>query len=196
LDRYGGGTTWTRQNTISLSESFGFAMVVTSKDAPIVAYRNGLSNRIYVSTLDAGGNWVAVGNLTTPSSTTPPKLAIAPDDRLYLMIGETDNYSLFSYANGTWSQFANGPGGVSEADLAVDAAGNPYVAYINSGTEDALTVLGYLSGQWLNVGTAYRSALAVAMDSPALAVSPNGVPHVGFNRRSNQKNAIRTSFEP
>lgn len=191
------GSTWTHVGD-SIGPGAGvmqhMELVVNSSGKPIVAYTDGNSTR--ASTLDAGNHWIDFGSGSDISTTAQTlSMAITSANKVYLLIVESGNYRIIVSNNGgAWQPFATGPGGVADAVLAVDASGNPYVAYFNT-AGNLLYVTGYLSGSWQQVGQPYDAGGTDYMDSPSLTISPSGVPYVGFDIYSGHLNLARFSFD-
>jgi hypothetical protein len=197
LDRLN-GSSWTRVSSSSAgSNAVRIALVVNSSGKPIVAYSDEGGSTIVTQTLDGNNNWTSFGSAASLSTTASGiSMAITSTDKIYLLITEqNNNYRiLVSTSGGAWQPFATGPGNLSEAALAVDAAGNPYVAYINNPGYNLLYVQGYLGGSWQPVGSPYDAG-AETMDAPSLSISPKGVPYAAFDIYSGNMNVARFSFD-
>ena len=128
----------------------------------------------------SGGNWSVVGaagfsthsaariSVTTDSSGTPYVLFIDQVTQVPVVM---------SFTAGNWSAVGNIGGQTNFApSLAIDSTGVPYVAFVDSGNSDAVTVVSYAAATWNAVGTAQAAAAGVS----ALVVDGSDNPYVGF----------------
>lgn len=136
-----------------------------------------------------GTNWVTVGyDSPTFANQTSVDLAFSPTTNIPYKIAKTPdlNEKLCVYKfNGTFWELVVKPGiGITkqpynnEMDMALDANGVPYTAYIDFENASKITVKKYNGTSWVLVGTAGFSTHAAAQVK--LAIDGDGMPYIAY----------------
>jgi gliding motility-associated-like protein len=146
---------------------------------------------------DAAANtkaWAPVGGVSTGSgNVVNTKLRIAPDGTPYVLYQsyiDPDPRVLITvrkYTGGAWVPVGGEPIGVSDymlsADLAIDAAGVPYVSFVDQNQGFRVSVIKYnaAGNAWTVVGSRGFSAHDVATNAPVgIAIDNSNVPYIFY----------------
>ncbi len=134
------------------------SLAFDSDNLPYIAFGDGANLTPYVKKFD-GTSWVTVG--------AGPVNALAKAVALSLVIDEADipwlafsslsatnsttgNMALYQCNSGIWTAIIVNIGGIRHTSMALNAAGNPTVAYFNTGNSNRATVIVYnkAAGTW------------------------------------------------
>lgn len=165
------------------------SLAINSAGVPYVAY-DGNSAGCRVERY-AGGAWELVGTLAALYNVRVSALRFDAADVPYIAyrdVGDDFHVKVKRMENGDWVPVGTAAS-VDPEDpattpgLAVDAAGNVYVSYLDNQLVNRATVKKYSNGAWQTVGSAGFTALMT--NSLSLGLGQDGVPHVSFEDPSN-----------
>lgn len=165
------------------------SLAINSAGVPYVAYDgNSAGCRVerYV-----GGAWELVGSLAALYDVRVSALRIDAADVPYIAyrdVGDDFHVKVKRMESGDWVPVGTAAS-VDPEDpetapgLAVDAAGNVYVSYLDNQLVNRATVKKYSNGAWQTVGNAGFTAQMT--NSLSLGLGQDGVPHVSFEDPGN-----------
>lgn len=205
---YYNGTSWVTELVDSgVDDSiFGTSIAVDSSNIPHIAYNDGLGNLKYARRFgpnnfnfnfvdEAGDNTGWYPSLALDSQNQPYIAYLAEDTQGH---NEDLRFAYFDELASTWVVTTpDGEGNISGPSLALDASGNPHIAYTNSPGGG----LYYISGQLVPAGPGmqYSWTTEIIEDSEtigshiSLAISSIGDAHIAYIKDSNLQYARRYS---
>lgn len=131
-----------------------------SADEPVVVYRDAsLSSATQVKTFN-GSSWIDVGSASPMGATTCTytEIAIDASDNYYVAMsyGGGQTTRVYIWNGATWTHLATGMPGDNAyyQDIEVDAAGVPYLSYVNYSGSRPIKTFKYTGGTWTSVGSA------------------------------------------
>lgn len=177
---------------------FDIKIAMGPGDRPYVCYYDYEDRGIRVMTPGAtpADPWVPVGQRTITMD-EPDNLHISrsASGQMYLGITDWIHKSVWTSNGGDWTQIYEGQY-VADVDLALGPDGTPFFAAQENPGGNQVSILAYIDNQWVPVGANLESTSA--MGWPSLAVSPDGVPYLGYYdlAAGGKPTVIRTSFDP
>ena len=143
-------------STVSNVTQYGstprFSLAFDSNNTPYIAFSEGSSLIPYVKKFD-GTSWITVNSAPISSTLKAVAVSIAIDEvdvpwvsfcSIATATTTTGNIELYKSEGGAWvSATASAIGGARHTSLAINSAGNPTIAYFNTGASNKATVVTY-----------------------------------------------------
>ena len=168
-----------------------------ASNTPYIGFNSNGSGAVYKY---SGSSWAALGTLP---SCQPQYSTVLVDANGSVYFSFSDNSSgqkpaLLKYSSGSWttltSSSAPATNGSMYNSMALDASGNPYLAFTErySTYANKATVMKYSGGSWSTVGSEGFSAGSASYTS--LALNSSGTPYVVYEDGANSNKATVMTY--